>query len=165
MVDSYVCSVTIKIFCFQVSLICLPAMTSAWIFKVALRNDTQVSLISQSSFFQFVYVLSTSNFSNDYLTSPIQSQTAGTTEVFLLHELTAASCTSLIIRSIKIFLYQYMFINFIDINFHCFEILNNSLNSIDSDCFNEEQSSIEMSPQGNNYPEILNSTELSGASA
>ena len=51
MMDLYVCSINLNIAYFQLCLICLPAMTSAFVFKVTLRNDTQVLFISQSSFF------------------------------------------------------------------------------------------------------------------
>ena len=61
-------------------------MTSVCIFKVTLRNNTQVFLISQSSIFQFVYELSTSNVTNDHLTSSIQYHTAKTSKVFAFHE-------------------------------------------------------------------------------
>ena len=42
---------------------------------------------------------------------------------------------------------------------------NNSFNLTDSDIFSVEQSSKELKPQKKNAPDILNSTELSGAAA
>ena len=62
--------------------------------------------------------------------------------------------------------YQYLLLHFTDFNFHCFKIMqDNTFNSTDSDIFYLEQSSSELSSQRNNTPEILNSTELSGAPA
>ena len=59
--------------------------------------------------------------------------------------------------------YQYLLLYFIDIKFHCFEMMkNNFFNSKDSDIFNVDQSSVKLSPGRIFTPEILNWRTIRG---
>ena len=62
---------------FPLWIICLPAMTSARIFKDTLRNDTQVFLNFRDSIFEICLHLINSNFTSDFLPSLMRSSGAG----------------------------------------------------------------------------------------
>ena len=64
----------------KVSLICLPAMTSACILKDTLRNDTQMFLKFIDTIFEICLHLINSNITSSFLTSSPPSSYAGTSK-------------------------------------------------------------------------------------
>ena len=71
---------------FTVWLICLPAMTSASIFKDTMRNDTQVFLEFIDSIFEIRLLLINSNCTLSFLPSLMLSSGAGTSNEIPLQE-------------------------------------------------------------------------------
>ena len=136
-------------------------MTSACIFKDTLRNHTQVFSNLETPFLRFVYISSTWT---ALLTSYIQWCWAAARE----HQ------TKSRLRKVDSHYPQYWSLyQSSSIEISCFDkkysiysssfdiSSNISLDSTDSDVFYVEQISNEPSPQRNNSPDILNSTERS----
>ena len=148
-----------QLFYSKVSLICLPAMTSACIFKDTLRNHTQVFLKFRNSIFEFCLHLINFNCTLDFLLSLMQGSGAGTSNEIPLQEGALALLAILITLPFSFFDISYPL--------HQFIILiskmtsNFSMASDDSDVFYVEQSSSELSPQRHNTPNNLNPTEIS----
>ena len=134
-------------------------MTSACIFKDTLRNHTQVFLKFRDSINEIFVHLINFNCTLDFLLSLMQSSSAGTSNEIPLQESALALPAILITLPFSFFNISYPL--------HQFIILiskmtsNISMASDDSDVFYVEQSSIELSPQRHNTPNILNSTEIS----
>ena len=136
-------------------------MTSACIFNETLRNDTQVFLKFRNSILEICLYLINLNCTLDLLPSKMLSSGAVTSNEIPLQEselaLTAIPITLpfsifQIIRTIKNYSTHSLY----------FDMSSNiSLDSTDSDVFYVEQISNEPSPERNNSPNILNSTELS----
>ena len=135
-------------------------MTSACIFKDTLRNDTQVVLEFRTSILEICLHLINSNFTSYFLHSSMQSSGAGTSNKILLQESRLALPAILITLPFSFFEISYS----LDKNFSILFIKmssNISMASSGSDVFYVEQISNEPSPQRNNLPKILNSTEIS----
>ena len=88
---------------FKVWLICLPPMTSAFILKDTLRNDTQVFLKFRDSIFEICSHLINSKFTSYFLPSPMLSNGAETSKEIPLHESGFSSPAILIILSFWLF--------------------------------------------------------------
>ena len=135
-------------------------MTSACIFKDTLRNDTQVFLRFRNSILEICLHLINSNFTSYILPSSMQSSGAGTSNEIPLQE------SGLALSAILITL-QFSFFEIIYSLDKIYLILFIKMSSIiliatsDSDVFYVEQVSNNPSPQRNNSPNILNSTETS----
>ena len=78
MVDLHIHKIVIIFF--TVWLICLPAMTSAWIFKDTLRNDTQVFLKFRDSILEICLHLINLNCTPNFLPQLMLSSGAGTSD-------------------------------------------------------------------------------------
>ena len=136
-------------------------MTSACIFKDALRNHTQAFLKFRDSIFEICLHLINFNFTLDFLPSMMLSSGAGTSNEIPLQERGLALLALLITLPLSIFEISCTIKNY-STYFSYFDMSSNlSLDSTDSDVFYVEQISNETSPQRNNSPDILNSTELS----
>ena len=137
-------------------------MTSACIFKDALRNHTQVILEFRNSIFEILFTSHLT--SNALLTSHLslmRSSGAGTSNEIPLQE-------SRQYHDRYSSLYQfYLLQSVVSITIIFLQLIISvtmsiiSLASDDSDVFYVEQSSSEPSPQRHNSPNILNSTEVS----
>ena len=141
-------------------------MTSTYIFKVTLRNDTQVFLISHPPFFNLlksyqIQILLMLTWLHQFKTIPREHQ--------MFSRFMRIDCCFLNFSNYSFKLisrYQYLLLHFTDFKFHCLKTLqDNSFKSTDSHISYVKQSSTELSPQINNTPEKSNSTELSGAPA
>ena len=160
MVDLHIYSWKSQFFLFTVWLICLPAMTSGWILKDTLRNDTQVLLNFRNSTLEVCFYLINSNFTSYFLLSSMHSSGAKTSNEIPLQESGLALSAILITLPFSFFeisssldkSYSILFVKMSS---------NISMASSDSDVFYVEQISNEPSPQRNNSPNILYSTEVS----
>ena len=136
-------------------------MTSACIFKDTLRNHTQVFLKFRDSILEICLDLINWNCTLDFLPSTMLSSGAGTSNEIPLQESGLALSAILITLPLSIFELSCTIKNYSPY-FSYFDMSSNiSLDSTDSDVFYVEQISKEPSPQRNNSPDILNSTELS----
>ena len=136
-------------------------MTSACNFKAILRNDTQVFLKFRNSNLEICLHLIKSNCTLNFLPSSVKSSGTGTSKkshfkkvdyhypqswsLFHFHLLKSAASS----RNYSTHSSQPNISS------------NISIDSMDSDVFYVEEISDEPSPQRNNSPDILNSTELS----
>ena len=103
MVDLHIYSLNSSLILFRVWLICLPAMTSACIFKDPLRSHTQAFLEFRNSILTFVYISLTSTaLLNSYLPL-MQSGGAGTSNEIPLQE--SGRLSSAILITLPIFNY------------------------------------------------------------
>ena len=75
-----------SIILFKIRLICLPAMTSACIFKDTLRNHTQVFHKFRDSIYEICLHLINSHFTSYFLPSSMQSNGGGTSKEIPLQE-------------------------------------------------------------------------------
>ena len=152
------------IFYLKVWLICLPAMTSACIFKDTLRNHTQVFLEFRNSILRFDYISSTSTALLTLYLSLMLSSGAGPSKEIPLQE--SGRLLSVILITLPIFIYWNQLSRSDELFFKIFTTftmaLNSSLNSTDSDVFYVEQSSNDQSVPRPKTPIVLNSTEISG---
>ena len=134
-------------------------MMSACIFKDALRNHIQAFLKFRDSIFEICLHLINLNGTLESLLSLMRSSGAGTSNEIPLQGSAHALPAVLIILPFSFFDISYLL--------HQLIILiskmtsNISMASDNSDVFYVEQSSIELSPQRNNTPNILISTEIS----
>ena len=136
-------------------------MTSACIFKDTLRNHTQVFLKFRDSVLEICLHLINLNCTLDFLHSMMLSSGAGTSNDIPLQESGFALPAILITLPIFIYWNQLLRQNY-SICSSSFDMSSNiSLDSTDFDVFYVEQISNEPSPQRNNSPDILNSTERS----
>ena len=134
-------------------------MTSACIFKDALRNHTQVFLTFRASIFEICLHLINLNGILESLLSLMRSSGAGTSNEIPLQESALTLPAILITLPFSFFDISYLL-------HQCITMIskmlsNNSMASDDSDVFYVEQSSSELSPQRHNTPTILNSNEIS----
>ena len=136
-------------------------MTSACIFKDTLRNHTQVFLKFGNSILEICLHLINLNCTLDLLPSIMLSSGAGTSNVIPLQERGLALPAIPITLPFSIFQISRTIKNYSTHSLYLDMSSNISLDSTDSDVFYAEQISIEPSPQRNNSPDILNSTELS----
>ena len=143
----------------KIWLICLPATTSACIFKDTLRKHSQVFLKFRDSIIEICLHLINFNCTPDFLLSLMQSSGAWTSNEIPLQESALAIPAILITLPFSFFDISYPF--------HQIIILiskmtsNFSMASDESNVFYVEQGSSEFSPQRHNTPNILNSTEIS----
>ena len=136
-------------------------MTSACIFEDTLRNHTQVFLKLRDYILEICLHLINFNCTLDFLPSMMLSSAAGTSNEIPLQERGLALAAILITLPSSIFEISCTIKNY-STYFSYFDMSwNISLDSTDSDVFYVEQISNEPSPQQNNSPDILNSTELS----
>ena len=137
-------------------------MTSASIFKDTLRSDTQVFLKFRDPIFEICLHLINSNCTSYLLPSWMLSSGAGTSKEIPLHESALSLPAILIALSFSFFEFSYSLNKIHSILFIKVDMSSNtSITSEDSDVFFVEQISKEPSPQRNNSPNILNSTEIS----
>ena len=135
-------------------------MRSACIFKDTLRNDTRVFLKFRNFIFEVCLHLINPNCTLYFLPSVMLSSRARTSNEIPLQE------SGLALSAILITLpFSFLEITYSLEKIHSILYIkmtsNISMASSDSDVFFVEQSSNEPSPQRNNSPNILNSTELS----
>ena len=136
-------------------------MTSAFISKDTFGNDTQVFLKFRNSIFEICLHLINLNCTLDFLPSMVLSSGAGTSNEIPPQESGLALAAILITLPFSIFEISRTIKKYSTF-FSYFDMSSNiSLDSTDSDVFYVEQISNELSPPGNNSPDILNSTELS----
>ena len=135
-------------------------MTSACIFKDTLTNDTQMFLKFRNSILKICLHLISSNFTSYFIPSSMQSSGAGTSNEIRLQKSGLALSAILITLTFSFFEIRYS-----PDKIHSILLIkissNISMASSASDVFYVEQISNEPSPQRNNSPNILNSTELS----
>ena len=134
-------------------------MMSACIFKGILRNHTQIFLEFRNSILRFVYISFNFNCTLDFLPSIDAEQRRGN----IKRNPASGKCTR-ITRDTdhsSIFILEYQLPASPIYNLDQKMTSNISMASNDSDTFYVEQSLSELSPQRNNTPNILNSTEIS----
>ena len=134
-------------------------MTSACSLKDALRNHTQAFLKCRDSIFEICLHLINLNGTLETLLSLMRSSGAGTSNEIPLQESALTLPAILITLPFSFFDISYLLHQFITLISQM--TLNISMASDDSDVFYVEQSSSELSPQRQNTPNILNSTEIS----
>ena len=130
-------------------------MTSACIFKNAMRNHTQVFLKIRNSILEICSHLISSNFASYFLPSLMHSSGAGTSNKNPLQESGLAFPEILITLPVSFFKISYPPAKIYSILYNKMTS-NISMASSDSDVFYVEQSSNDPSPQRNNSPNILN---------
>ena len=137
-------------------------MKSPCIFKDTWRNDTQVALNFRDSIFEICLHLIHSNCTSYFVPSSKLSSGAGTSKEIPLEESGLSLPAILITLSFSFFEISYSLGKIYSILFIKVDMSSNtSINSVDSDVFHVELISNEPSPQRNNSPNILNSTEIS----
>ena len=134
-------------------------MTSACIFKDALRNHTQAFLKFTDSIFEICLHLINLNGTLESLLSLMRSSGAGTSNEIPLQESAFTLPAILITLPFLFFDISYLLHQFITLISKMTSKI--SMASDDSDVFYVEQSSSELSPQRHNTPNFLNSTEIS----
>ena len=133
-------------------------MTSACIFKDALRNHIQAFLKFRDSGIEICLHLINLNGTLESLFSLMRSSGAGTSNEIPLQESALTLPEILITLPFSFFDTSYLLHQFITLISKM--TLNISMASDDSDVFYVEQSSSELSPQRHNTPNILHSTEI-----
>ena len=129
-------------------------------FKDKLRNDTQVFLKFRNSILEICLHLINSNFTSYFLPSSMQSSGAATSNEIALQKSGLALSAILITLPFSFFEISYSIDKIYLILF--IKLYSNiSMASSASDVFYVEQISNEPSPQRNNSPNLLNSTEIS----
>ena len=136
-------------------------MTSACIFKDALRNHTQAFLKFRDSIFEICWHLINLNGTLESLLSLTRSSGEGTSNEIPLQESPLALPAILVTLPIFIDSNQLRWQYSIYFYFSFDMSSNISLDSTDSDVFYVEQLLDELSPRRNNSPDIFNSTEWS----
>ena len=136
-------------------------MTSSCIFKDTLRNHTQVFLKIRDFILEICLHLINLNCTLDFLPSMMLSSGAGTSKEIPLQESGLALPAILITLPFSTFEINRTIENYSTYSSYFNMSSNISFDSTDSDVFYVEQISNEPSPQRNNSPDILNSTELS----
>ena len=134
-------------------------MTSACIFKDTLRNDSPLFLKFKCSIFDICLHLINSNYTSYFLPSSMLSSGAGTSKQIPLQKIGVALSAILVTLPFSFFEISYSLDNLFFLLFK--RSSNISMASSDSDVFYGEQTSNEPSPQRNNSPSFLNSTEIS----
>ena len=151
---------------FQVWLTCLPAMTTACIFKDTLNNKTHLFFNFKISIFEICLHPINFYFFRYFQTSSFQFLTAGISKLFRFMNTYRRSSVSLqsLIQSLILFSISYS-----QLLHQTFKFFNSStfkkplkMTSYDSFVFFVEQKSSEPSLQRNNTLNVLNSTELKG---
>ena len=137
-------------------------MTSAYLSKDTLRNDTQVFLKFSDSIFEICLHLINSHCTSYFLPSSMLSSGAETSKKIPPNN-TEVSLPAIPITLIFTFPIQLLDKNylFLFLNFNMSS--NISIDSVDSDFFFVKHISNEPSPQRNNSPNVLNSAEISEA--
>ena len=137
-------------------------MTSACIFKDTLRNHTQRFVKFRNSILEICLHLINSNGTPNFLPSLMMSSGARTSKEIPLQE--SGVALSAILISLPFFIFEISYsIDKIHSILFIAMTSNISMASSDYDEFYVEQTSNEPSPQRNNSPHILNSTDISQA--